>query len=114
MKIKYFSFPTLIIFSGILSVFSCTKTDQHTIERINYWDKQAEIMILVGPDKTKVFEWVYALDKEATYTGDELHANVEKLLPDNQRPQCIRLSIEFDENDRVKDHVVTLVKDCTP
>lgn len=96
----------------ILTAFSCSETDKFTLERLNYWDKQAEIMTLLGPEKASVFEWVYALDKNAVYTGDELFAVVEKLGKHSKTNGCIKLSIEFDERERVSRHEVYLEDQC--
>jgi hypothetical protein len=99
-----------IIFS--LSVFSCNKYDQETTEKLTYWDKQAEIMTLVGRDKSSVFGWVYAIDKNAIYKGDSLVAIVERLQSQAAPNRCIKLTIKFDERERVSEHIVSLVDKC--
>jgi hypothetical protein len=93
-------------------VLSCGKIDQQTAEKIEYWDKQAEIMTLIGPDKSSVFEWVYAIDKNAVYKGESLHAILETLHTTTAPKRCIKLTIKFDERERVREHIVFLDKQC--
>ncbi|WP_340678836.1 hypothetical protein [Paraglaciecola sp.] len=100
----------------ILAIFmsnACSQIDEETQAKIDYWDKQADIMILQGPQKGKVFAWVYAIDPDAKYSGDSLIVKLETL---NQAEapslSCIILSIGFDERERVKAHKVTLEKQC--
>jgi hypothetical protein len=110
--IRIFSIRNLspIVLSFLL--FSCNKIDQQTTEKIDYWDKQAEIMTLIGPDKSSVFEWVYAIDKNAVYKGESLHAILETLHTSATPKRCIKLTIKFDERERVREHIVFLDEQC--
>lgn len=107
LTMRSFYFIVLTLF-----ILSCSRADPKTLEKLEYWDKQAEIMTLIGPDKTSVFGWVYALDKHAVYKGDSLHAVVEKLPTESKPNRCIKLTIKFDERERVREHIVALENKC--
>tara|TARA_R110002167_G_scaffold10977_5_gene49145 strand:+ start:12428 stop:12787 length:360 start_codon:yes stop_codon:yes gene_type:complete len=110
--IRALTLKNLSVFILSFLLFACSKIDQQTAEKIEYWDKQAEIMTLIGPDKSSVFEWVYAIDKNAVYKGESLHAILETLHTSATPKRCIKLTIKFDERERVREHIVFLDEKC--
>ncbi|KXI29879.1 hypothetical protein [Paraglaciecola hydrolytica] len=98
----------------LLFCSACSQIDAETQAKIDYWDQQANIMTLLGPQKEEVFAWVYAIDPDANYSGTSLIAKLETLsnkdAPDDKR--CIILSIKFGERERVVQHRVSLKKRC--
>ena len=93
----------------------CSKMDEQTQAKIDYWKQQASMMTLLGPQKEEVFAWVFAIDPHARYSGENLTATLEKIdrASSADKPLCITLSIDFDERERVKKHKVWLDKSCS-
>ena len=109
----YFKNCRLLTMLFILMLSACSQVDEKTQAKIDYWDKQASIMTLLGPQKEEVFAWVYAIDPDAIYLGDKLLAKLETVNQSSDpKPACIMLSIKFDERERVKGHKVTFEQDC--
>ena len=104
----------LLLVLALMWVVGCSKVDEETQAKLDYWKQQASIMTLLGPQKEEVFAWVFAIDPHARYSGENLSATLEKVdrasSPDT--PLCISLSIDFDERERVKSHKVWLDKNC--
>ncbi|NCP66020.1 MAG: hypothetical protein GW763_05860 [Paraglaciecola sp.] len=97
----------MIMLAGLAS--GCSRMDAETEVKVDYWQKQTNMMILNGPEKSRVFAWVYGLDNNAKYSGDSLHAIIED-LPNHQA--CITLTIKFGEDDRVDKHEVEYSSEC--
>jgi hypothetical protein len=93
---------------------ACSQIDEETQAKVDYWDQQANIMTLLGPQKEEVFAWVYAIDPDAKYSGDRLLAKLESLGQEGDaKGACIMLSIKFDERERVRQHDVSFEKRCS-
>lgn len=103
-----------LILSSLLMCTACSQIDEETQAKIDYWDQQANIMTLLGPQKEEVFAWVYAIDPDAKYSGDRLLAKLESLGQEGDaKGACIMLSIKFDERERVRQHDVSFEKRCS-
>ena len=110
---KYLKNCRLLALLAIFMCSACSQIDEETQAKIDYWDQQASIMTLLGPQKEDVFAWVYAIDSDAKYSGDRLVAKLETLAQaEGPNTSCILLSIRFDEKERVRAHYVTLEKHC--
>jgi hypothetical protein len=110
---KYLKKGTWLALLAIFICSACSQIDEETQAKIDYWDQQANIMTLLGPQKEDVFAWVYAIDSDAKYSGDSLVAKLETLPQAKESTtSCILLSIRFDEKERVRAHYVTLEKHC--
>lgn len=105
----------LLFVIAIFYLLGCSKVDEQTQAKIDYWKQQTNIMTLLGPQKEEVFAWVYAIDPHARYSGENLTATLEKITGSNpsQAALCITLSIDFDERERVRKHKVWLDKRCS-
>lgn len=111
--IKYvenFKFLLCLFFVPQLLI-SCSQLDEKTDSKVEYWNQQVDAMLLNGPKKSHVFEWVFALDRNAIYSGDSLIANLERVDKNNNEPYCIVLEIEFDEKEeKAKSHEIEYKK----
>lgn len=105
----------LFVLLSLPGLAGCSKVDEQTLAKIDYWEQQTNIMTLLGPQKEEVFAWVYAIDPHARYSGENLTATLETIMTSHsaKSPQCIMLSIDFDERERVRKHRVWLEKGCT-
>ena len=109
----YAVFKILIAMLLIILQQACSRLDEATEAKIEYWDQQAQMMILAGPQKGKVFAWVYAIDPNASYSGDQLVANLETITNAHSTERhCIVLKVKFDTNERVRDHRVSYSQSC--
>jgi hypothetical protein len=104
---RLFNIALIMIFAGLAN--GCSRMDEETEAKVEYWQKQTNMMILNGPEKSRVFAWVYGLDNNAKYSGDSLHAIVEELP---KHKACITLTIKFGDDDRVDKHEVDYSNDC--
>lgn len=102
---KWTFIKVLLVSLICLVVGACQPISEETKAKIHYWNKQVEIMLLVGPQKEHVFAWVYAIDPNAKYSGDNLVANVETIKTEEE-VFCIVLNIEFDQADKARKHTV--------
>jgi hypothetical protein len=110
---KYLKNCRLLALLAIFMCSACSQIDEETQAKIVYWEQQASIMTLLGPQKEDVFAWVYAIDSDAKYSGDRLVAKLETLTQvEDPNTSCILLSIRFDEKERVRAHYVTFEKHC--